>query len=135
MTEEWIRRLAVQIGRRDEVSLAHARLSADLSSARAALMTAEMQLLQTTQRNAELARTLSHLIEQTRAPAEQDLEDPRVRSQLETLRGDAQQSRLKWRIMKSVVSATVAGSGLNWARDDELRELVLDDEDDDDDDL
>lgn len=94
-------------------------------------MTAEVELIRTTKHNAELASTLSRLVEETRSRPEEMIGDSRVRSALAKLREEARNSRLKWRVMKSVVSATVAGSGLNWALDDELRELVLDDEDDD----
>ena len=58
--------------------------------------------------------------------------DPETQSEIESLKEDLRSSRLKRRILKSVVSAMVAGSGLNWAEDERLRELVLDNEEEDD---
>lgn len=72
-------------------------------------------------------------MEETKSRPEERIDDPKIRTKLEKLKEEARNSRLKWRVMKSVVSATIAGSGLNWALDDELRDLVLDDEEDDED--
>ncbi|KAI9791763.1 MAG: hypothetical protein M1816_003573 [Peltula sp. TS41687] len=122
------RTLDALIARRDELSTRHNNVFAELSSTKATLMAAEVELIRTNQHNAGLASTLSQLVEETRSRPE---EDPKVMSALKKLRAEARNSRMKWRVMKSVVSATVAGSGLNWALDDELRDLVLDDEEDD----
>nr|5Z08_D Chain D, Cenp-H [Thermothielavioides terrestris NRRL 8126] len=35
-------------------------------------------------------------------------------------------NRRRWRIMKGAASAIVAGSGIDWVRDERLRDLVLD---------
>jgi len=37
-------------------------------------------------------------------------------------------AKKRWRIMKSVVAAIIAGSGVDWARNNDLRNLVLDEE-------
>lgn len=44
------------------------------------------------------------------------------------LQGELKASRQRWKVMKGTASAVVAGSGVDWARDDELREMVLDPE-------
>lgn len=58
-----------------------------------------------------------------------EIDDPELRTQLDDLRGDIKESKARWRIMKSVVAAIIAGSGVDWARDGDLRDLVLDEED------
>lgn len=58
-----------------------------------------------------------------------DTNDPELRRRIENVRNDTKESQGRWRIMKSVVAAIIAGSGIDWARDEDLRELVLDDED------
>ena len=130
-----LRKLAPLIARRDELSIAHTNLSKELTSTMAALTEAEVENIQTMKRNAELTGVMLRLIEETKSRAEEAIDDPQIRSRFEKLKEDTRISRMRWRIMKSVVSATVAGSGLNWAQDDELRELVVDDEEDDEDGL
>jgi hypothetical protein len=53
-----------------------------------------------------------------------------LRAELETAREQVRASRRKWRIMKATASAIVAGSGVDWARDEELRTMVLDEDED-----
>lgn len=124
------RRLAACVGRRDEISIAHASLCANLASTTSALTATEIENIQSTNRNAELAQKLFKLVEAKKARADAPIEDPMVRSEMEELKEELRGSRLKWRIIKSVVSAMVAGSGVDWARDDRLRKLVMDDEED-----
>lgn len=93
-------------------------------------MKTEVENIQVMDKNAELAQELFRLVNAKRASAEVEVRDAEVRSEVESLKEELRNSRTKWRIMKSVVSAMVAGSGINWAEDDKLRELVMDDEDD-----
>ena len=58
--------------------------------------------------------------------------DPKLREGLEELEASAKASRQRWRVLKSLVSGVVVGSGADWARDEELRDMVLDSEDEDD---
>ncbi|KAI9822978.1 MAG: hypothetical protein M1826_000311 [Phylliscum demangeonii] len=122
------RRLGPLITRRDELSIAHSQASTDLASTRVALAAAEVETIKINTRNAQLASTVSSLADSLKEQGEAMTRDVRVRARLKKAREDARTSRLKWRVMKSVVSATVAGSGVNWAEDELLRELVLDDE-------
>ena len=108
----------------------HGELLAELSSLRGELTTTEIEHIQLTERNAALAEELLRLTEAQQRRSRVEIEDPVIRSQVEELQGEVRRGRLKWRIIKSVVSAMVAGSGVDWASDETLRELVLDDEDD-----
>lgn len=44
------------------------------------------------------------------------------------LEGRLAASEQKWRVIKGTASAVVAGSGVDWARNPELRDVVLDPE-------
>lgn len=46
---------------------------------------------------------------------------------------DTKLARKRWKIMKYVLSSIVLGSGVDWARDNELLQLVIDPEEDGDD--
>ena len=81
------------------------------------------------EKNRALTVTLLALAQKVQAQRDEVARDPKFAAQLEKLRNDAARARQRWRIMKSVVAAVVAGSGVDWARDDTLRGLVLDEED------
>lgn len=69
---------------------------------------------------------LTDLLKEQHVDSIQDVE---LRSNLKIAQDDTKETKHRWRIMKSLVAAVVAGSGVDWAHDDELRDLVLDDED------
>ncbi|KAI9887331.1 MAG: hypothetical protein M1823_000847 [Watsoniomyces obsoletus] len=124
------RMLAAGIDSRNELSVEHCKLSDQLSTLTQSLTTTEIQNVEVMRRNADLAQELLRLAESKKRRAQVHLEDPMMQSQVDELKDEVRSSRHKWRIIKSVVSAMVAGSGVDWANDDELRELVLDDEED-----
>lgn len=89
----------------------------------------ESETLRATRRNRELAA------EMLRLAAEADdgrrgalTEEPAAKDQIEKLEARLAASRQKWRVMKGTASGIVAGSGVDWANDDELRDVVLDPE-------
>jgi len=121
------RELLPLIKRRDVLSMAHTNLSSSLSSSLAALTTAETENILASRTNRELAVTLLDLAGELKTQ-DAHVKDPIVRSKLETLEHENRIRKSRWRIMKSVLGATVVGSGVDWARDDVLRELVMDNE-------
>lgn len=104
-------------------------LSKDVSNLTQDLSAVEKQNAKLISSNAEDAKTMLRLAEEVKLTAAKDVEDPEARDQLRALDDSIKRARRDWRIMKSVVSAVVAGSGINWAKDENLRELVLDNED------
>lgn len=58
------------------------------------------------------------------------LEDRDLGAQLDALDTEQQKSQARWEVMKCVASAVVVGSGVNWADDEKLSALVLDESDD-----
>jgi len=84
--------------------------------------------------NVELATEMLALAEEAKKQKKEDIADPRARRQLEELEAAMKLSRQRWRIMKGTASATVVGSGIDWARDPKLLEIVLDDDGNEDED-
>ena len=109
--------------------MVHSSLAAKLSSTLSALAVAEKRNLSANEKNKELAQTLLALAEEMRSQSTDEIEDPKLRAQLQELDSRVRMARRRWRIMKSVVAGMVVGSGINWANDAMLRELVMDDED------
>ncbi|KAA8567368.1 hypothetical protein EYC84_010393 [Monilinia fructicola] len=66
----------------------------------------------------------------TSSQGKESIQDSEVRAQLDELERDMKKSRQRWRIMKNTTSAVIVGSGIDWARDPELLEIVLDDDED-----
>lgn len=72
----------------------------------------------------ELAATVLELAE--RAKEEGNVEDEETKEEMERLETEVKMSRQRWKVIKGTASAIVAGSGVDWVGDDELREMVLD---------
>ncbi|KAK2767775.1 hypothetical protein FQN54_003934 [Arachnomyces sp. PD_36] len=124
------RALLPLINRRDTLSLIHESLSSAHSSTTAALSDAEVENIAITKRNQELARTLLELTEREKS-LQEEVTDGELKTQLDALKAESKTEKAKWETIKSVVSAMVAASGVDWARDEDLQRLVLDESVDD----
>lgn len=82
------------------------------------------------ERNRELASTLIKLTDQIRLQQLNALNHSNLIDRLEKLKSDTEIGKRRWRVMKSLMAGTVVGSGINWANDNKLKTLVLDDEED-----
>ncbi|KAI9704429.1 MAG: hypothetical protein M1836_007292 [Candelina mexicana] len=123
------RALLPLIERRDLLSMTHTQLSTDastLNDSLSALMTDNIRLCG---KNRGQAQILIELAEDLKTNITDNVKDARLRSQLDQLKEENRIRKSRWRLMKGVVSTVVVGSAVDWARDDELRELVVDKED------
>lgn len=116
------------IDRRDTLEIAHTNLSSTLQTLlkEEALLSADNT--RAVEKNRALTADLLALLKQVQAQRDEVTKDPKISAQLDQLRDDTATARQRWTIMKSVVAAVIAGSGVEWARDDTLRDLVLDEE-------
>ncbi|KAL4926274.1 centromere protein H [Aspergillus undulatus] len=117
------------INRRDVLSLAQENLTEAQRSIMKELSTLEVKNMQLHKENQELARELLELTKDDDSWRER-LDDPELKQQLAELEADHKKSKAKWETIKSVASAVVVGSGVNWAEDEDLTALVLDEIDD-----
>ena len=102
------------------------QLSSKALVARNELIKLESENIVIARTNTELATTMIALAEEANTQRKDDIDDPKVRQQLDELELAMRTSRQRWRIMKGTASATIAGSGIDWARDPKLLEIVLD---------
>ena len=93
------------------------------------LVMVEAQNIISGKKNRTLADTLLDLTANLQSERAEDVSNAKLRSHLQVLKEETKMSRARWRIMKSVTATVIVGSGIDWSRNDELRELVLDDED------
>jgi Centromere protein H (CENP-H) len=109
-----------------------ARLSSQVLSAENELTKAESEHTVMAHENAVMATRMLSLADAARAQ-KGDISDPKLRARVNELEAAMRASRQRWRILKGTASAAIAGSGVDWARDPHLLEIVMDDDDDDDD--
>lgn len=117
------------IHERDQASIKLATLSTGILEAREELRQVEIENMNVNKENAALSSQMIVLAGEANQHRKEEITDMRLRQQLDKLESDMKGSRQKWRIMKATASATIVGSGVNWARDPSLLKIVLDDED------
>ena len=91
------------------------------------LSRAEVDNMKVTRRNQELVQVLLDLTEKAKTQRD-DIDDKELKSRLEALERENKARRARWRTMKDVLGSVIVGSGVNWAQDEELCSLVMDEE-------
>ena len=110
--------------------MVHGSQTFKLASVTQTFTAAEQANISANQQNRELAQTMLALAKDMKAQSVQDIEDPQLRQQIDAVDKELRDSRRRMRTLKGILSAMVVGSGINWAADEGLTELVLDDEED-----
>lgn len=104
-----------------------AKQASDLDQVTAQSVRVQVELQAVTKKNILLASNVLQLAEanQTRLRVE-DVESTQLKQEMTEAEKDLVISRQRWKAIKGVTSAVVAGSGVDWARDTRLRDMVLD---------
>ncbi|KAJ4350738.1 hypothetical protein N0V95_004469 [Ascochyta clinopodiicola] len=123
------KRLLPLIVESDAVAMVHGRLASKLANTTRGLVAAEQANIVANQKNRELSKTMLALAEATKSQSTEDIEDPQLREQIRSVDKELKESRRRMKTLKGVLSAMIVGSGINWAADENLTELVMDDED------
>jgi len=124
------RALLPLINRRDVLSMVHENLFNSLTSIQEAQTTAEVANIRALKRNQRLAAELLELTSRLSAQKE-EITDTALRGRFQEIEAETKRQRAQWRMLKSMTSAMVVASGVDWARDDKLCSLVMDDEEND----
>jgi hypothetical protein len=124
------RRILPLITENDTVSMIHGSLASRLLSNQRAISTAGQANTLASRNNRELSATMLALAEDMKAQSAKDIEDPRLRDQVSAIDRELKDSRRRTKTLKGLISAMIVGSGINWAADEDLTELVMDDEED-----
>ncbi|KAH6625943.1 centromere protein H (CENP-H)-domain-containing protein [Chaetomium sp. MPI-SDFR-AT-0129] len=114
---------------RDAAVTRTTKTCAELQTVRSRLAELEIQVLHVSHQNTKLA---SEALQLAGKMADQTLErggNAKSQSELATLESQVKASQHRWRVMKGVTSAVVTGSGVDWAREEQFKELVLDSSD------
>ena len=120
------RDLLPNIEQRDAAAIKAATMCADLQAATGRLAELTVESLAVGHRNIELASEALQLAGKTHDQKPKSFTGRRFEREITSLEGQVKSSRHRWRVMKGAASATVAGSSVDWVRDERLRGLVLD---------
>jgi uncharacterized coiled-coil DUF342 family protein len=124
------RRLVALMTENNTVAMIHGAQTAKLTSTTRALGATEQENMVANRKNRELAQTMLDLAEEMKAQSVQDIEDPQLHSQVDAVDKQLKESRRRVKTLRGVLSGMIVGSGINWAADEGLTELVMDDEED-----
>jgi hypothetical protein len=116
------------VQQRDDASIALGKQSRDYQDVLNALSRVQTERLSVSRRNVELTTELLRLAQESHKGRTGDIDNPELQARMQRLQTEVKASRQKWKIMKGTASAVVTGSGVDWVRDAELREIVLDEE-------
>ena len=119
------------IDRRDTLEIAHTNLSSTLQTLLKEVALRSADNIRAMEKNRAMTVSLLALAKKVQGQRDAVSKEPRLGAQVDEMRNDTATARQRWRIMKSVIAAVIAGSGLDWAGDDSLRDLVLEEEKED----
>ncbi|KAL1610278.1 hypothetical protein SLS60_001944 [Paraconiothyrium brasiliense] len=122
------RRVLPLVSENNALSMVHGLLATQVANDQRALSAAEQGNLTINQENRIQSRAVLRLAEEVKAQSIEDIGDASLREQVENAEREVQASRRRATIIKGILSAMIVGSGINWAADEELRELVMDNE-------
>lgn len=114
------------IRQRDLISAEAAEQASASYQVRDHILDLELKRLRVGQHNATLASELLRLSKTTGTHDVQVDGSTKLGRKLGKTKGELLVSRQKWKTIKGATSALVAGTGVDWARDERLRDLVLD---------
>ncbi|KAL7936113.1 centromere protein H (CENP-H) domain-containing protein [Trichoderma chlorosporum] len=114
---------------RDETSISVAKHAESMTKLRHDQTGVQVQSIRVCRDNVKLTEQLFELAEQAKQKKSIRLENAEVQREMDKLTREVKSSRQRWKVMKGVASGIIAGSGVDWAGDEELRNIVLDPED------
>ncbi|RCI07884.1 hypothetical protein L249_5878 [Ophiocordyceps polyrhachis-furcata BCC 54312] len=116
----------------DEAAVAVAGQASDMETIRSQLTSVHVETARAARHNVELTTELCELADQLqRKQVGSNINSPGTRDAIEQLKQQVASRRKRWRAIKGVASGVVCGSGIDWADDDNLCDMVLDPEDED----
>jgi len=114
------------VQQRDHLSVNLTQLKAKELAVRNELKSVESEHSIIARKNVELASNMLALAKEANTRRKEDIHDSNSRRQLDELEASMKSSRQRWRIMKGTAGATIVGSGIDWARNPKLVDIVLD---------
>ncbi|KAM5380165.1 hypothetical protein ACJZ2D_003616 [Fusarium nematophilum] len=122
------RELFPYVAQRDEASISVAKQAAEAGKVWDELTSVQSHTMRISRQNVASTAELFELAEEVKRKKRIPSSNLKMLQEQEKLEATVKISKQRWRVMKGVASGIIAGSGIDWARDDELRDAVLDPE-------
>ncbi|KAJ3526751.1 hypothetical protein NM208_g11035 [Fusarium decemcellulare] len=122
------RELLPYVERRDETSISVAKQAAETGRIWDELTAVQSDTLRVSRQNVASTAELFELAEEAKQKKKVPANNSKMMQEQERLEAEVKASKQRWRVMKGVAGGIVAGSGIDWARDEKLRDVVLDPE-------
>ncbi|KAF4472561.1 hypothetical protein FALBO_543 [Fusarium albosuccineum] len=122
------RQLLPYVERRDETSISVAKQAAETGRIWDELTAVQSDTLRVSRQNVASTAELFELAEEAKQKKKVPANNSKMMQEQERLEAEVKASKQRWRVMKGVAGGIVAGSGIDWARDEKLRDVVLDPE-------
>ncbi|KAF5006283.1 hypothetical protein FDECE_7329 [Fusarium decemcellulare] len=116
------------VERRDETSISVAKQAAETGRIWDELTAVQSDTLRVSRQNVASTAELFELAEEAKQKKKVPANNSKMMQEQERLEAEVKASKQRWRVMKGVAGGIVAGSGIDWARDEKLRDVVLDPE-------
>lgn len=113
------------------LSLIYENLARSHSACLESLNNAEIENMKINDENQKLVRKLFEYTEPHEETGKNLITDPKLKEKVEEVEAENKRKKADWVTMKRIVSAIIVASGVDWASDEILRELVLDESADD----
>ncbi|KIW08105.1 uncharacterized protein PV09_01043 [Verruconis gallopava] len=123
------RRLLPLVHERDVLTMLSSTLYSRLRKLRQKFYKLETKNIEIIESNRSISKRMLELANDVKIRKIEDVTDERARKQLEDLDAEVRRAAKEWRVWKSVAGAVVVASGIDWAEDPELLEIVMDEED------
>lgn len=114
--------------KRDDLSLTLTKTSKEVGDAWNELYNVQFENMLVSRENTALTAKLLELVDMSKTITNQNMDIPKVRQEIDEMENAVRISRQKWKIMKGVASASIVGSGVDWARDPQLLRIVVDED-------
>ncbi|KAK2733212.1 hypothetical protein FQN57_002257 [Myotisia sp. PD_48] len=121
------RTLLPLLNRRDVLSLVDENLAMIRSTCLERISDAEVDNIESIKQNQKLVQSLLEFTKKETS-LEDGISDPALKEELVGVKTENQEKKADWERIKRIVSAGIVASGVDWAGNEELEELVLDDE-------
>ncbi|KAM0564443.1 hypothetical protein ACHAPJ_000656 [Fusarium lateritium] len=122
------RELLPYVERRDDASISVSKQAAETNKIWNSLTATQSDTLRKSRQNVTSAAELFELAEEAKQKKTVPRNNSRMMQEQEKLEADVKTSKQRWRVMKGVAGGIIVGSGIDWLREDELRDVVLDPE-------
>ena len=117
------------LDQRDVLGLTQTNIANNTHELRMELAETQIKSIRAVEKNRELALQVIKLAEELRSAGPESVEDEELQERLAESEKSLEQAKRSRLLLKNVVSGIIAGSGIDWSQDDELRALVLDEDD------